>query len=77
MKKVRLDLDALRVDSFSTAELAEGRGTVRGLSIIEPSGFTYCIPCGGGGGGESGYDCSHTCQNSVCCAPTPNTACEM
>ena len=30
MKKIRLELDHLRVDSFATAEADEGRGTVHG-----------------------------------------------
>ena len=29
MKKVKLSLDTLRVDSFPTAEIAQGMGTVR------------------------------------------------
>lgn len=47
MKKLHLSLESLKVDSFTTDEATELRGTVQGASIIEPTGYTYCIPCGG------------------------------
>jgi hypothetical protein len=33
MKKLRLDLDRLKVESFSSTDVAEDRGTARGHSI--------------------------------------------
>jgi hypothetical protein len=76
MKKLKLNVEALRVESFSANAGTEAHGTVHGQSIVEPSGYTYCIPCGGGG--DTDYECaSHTCGNSACCAVTPNTHCEM
>ncbi|HEX6909711.1 MAG TPA: hypothetical protein VF142_04940 [Longimicrobium sp.] len=56
MKKLRLDLDGIRVETFATvdARLAE-RGTVHGLNhtreIYCTKGDTCRTSCGGGGGG--------------------------
>jgi hypothetical protein len=52
MKKLALDTEALRVESFPTTEvLAEVRGTVHGNgSIVRTQGY----PCG-----PSGYTCGN------------------
>ena len=47
MKKLKLEMDALRVDSFATAVASEARGTVRGLQIDplnQAAGHSSCIP---------------------------------
>ena len=35
MKKIRLDLDALRVDTFATGGAVSERGTVHGRAVTE------------------------------------------
>jgi hypothetical protein len=56
MRKLRLDLDRLQVETFATddARLAE-RGTVQGMNhtreIYCTKGDTCRTSCGGGGGG--------------------------
>jgi hypothetical protein len=47
MKKIRLEIDALRVSSFATAAASGAHGTVRGLQIDpfnEAAGHSSCIP---------------------------------
>jgi hypothetical protein len=51
MKKVRLDLEALSVESFATADGGAERGTVRGFaSDLAASCYDTCVaigaPCG-------------------------------
>lgn len=75
MSKLRLQVETLRVESFDTGTELTRRGTVHGQSLFEPSHVTICPVICGGGGGDPGN--SHTCQNTMCCQPTPNTACEM
>jgi hypothetical protein len=55
MRKIRLDLDELQVDSFTTAEQPGGAGTVRGYVSVQ---------CG------SDYTCNYedTCAGVVTCA---------
>jgi hypothetical protein len=36
MEKVKLTVDALRVESFPTAEIAQGRGTVHAQQVTRP-----------------------------------------
>ena len=65
MKKLSLDLDQLRVESFSTDQAESGTGTVEGRMIIGSgqgcSVFYSCeasaCGCGGGGGGSGHYTC--------------------
>ena len=50
MKKIRLDLDSLSVESFDTAASAEASGTVVGhadpdTKKCEDSGETLCFAC--------------------------------
>jgi hypothetical protein len=58
MKKLRLELDALEVDSFETSQLGYGGGTVHGEQDKVSAGpVTQCggvQTCGGGGGGGGG-----------------------
>lgn len=49
MKKLKLEIDALRVESFKTDEAKEERGTVHGNASS-----------GGGGGG---FECLYGCVN--------------
>lgn len=45
MKKIRLDLDAVDVESFPTAETSGVKGTVDG-HLRSRIGDTWCITCG-------------------------------
>jgi hypothetical protein len=53
MKKLALDMDALRVESFDTADVRDGRGTVAGHD-----GATCTYPCA---------SCVKTCGNPPAC----------
>lgn len=74
MKKLHLSLESLRVDSFTTDAHGAARGTVHGESIIEPSGYTYCIPCGGGGD-ETDYCGVETEMGYPTCDDRPDGEC--
>ena len=64
MKKLRLDLDSVVVESFATAADASGRGTVDGLAkppaaSIDPNGGECTIDgCSGDGACSWDIDCS-------------------
>ena len=60
MKKLKLQLEDLEVDGFSTTPAEPERGTVNGHSH-----FTWCT-CPGG------FTCDATCPNT-CAATCPNT----
>ena len=55
MKKLRLDLDRLEVETFTLDAPPEERGTVHGMNhtreIYCTKGDTCRTSCGGGGGG--------------------------
>jgi hypothetical protein len=56
MKKLKLDIDAVRVESFATAERDEQRGTVQGHISIEASCYdTDCCS-----------DVTDCCQSAYC-----------
>jgi hypothetical protein len=65
MKKLSLDLDQLRVESFATDQTEAGEGTVEGRMIIGSgegcSVFYSCelsaCGCNGGQGGSGHYTC--------------------
>ena len=44
MPRLKLVVDALRVDSFDTHPAAGGRGTVEGLSLVVGDGGTSTSP---------------------------------
>ncbi|HEX5727206.1 MAG TPA: hypothetical protein VFX98_17145 [Longimicrobiaceae bacterium] len=47
MSKLRLDIEALEVESFDTAEKKGGRGTVHGASETLEAGCSFDGPCTG------------------------------
>jgi hypothetical protein len=82
MKKLKLAVDDLRVESFETERRGQARGTVRGadygdpVSIVEPeSGDIYCLtapPCiptneETGGCHTCQGTCPATCVNTCTC----------
>ncbi|HEU0054604.1 MAG TPA: hypothetical protein VFQ39_15560 [Longimicrobium sp.] len=69
MKKLRLELDTLAVESFDTTRDDMRRGTVRGME----TDYTVCLGnCGEPTGG--GY-CSGTCANYTTSCDTEYTNC--
>ena len=79
MKKIRLDLDALHVDSFDTAPTVRAAGTVRGHGGDGASYPNACDPpsdsvdpafdtCGYGT--CAGSTCWQSCNGSCNCNPT-------
>jgi hypothetical protein len=52
MEKLRLDLDALTVESFEATEIAGQKGTVNGAQSGCSCGFT----CGVASRGQKGYE---------------------
>ena len=61
MAKIKLEIDALRVESFDTAPSAAGHGTVRGHQEVEPGDAAAALPTDW-----------KTCQGGDC---TPRTIC--
>ena len=76
MKKLRLELDALEVDSFETSRLGSWEGTVHGeQDKVSGGGATQCggvQTCGAGcpptAGGDTKCGGIHTCGEG--CMPT-------
>lgn len=60
MKKVRLDTDTLRVESFPVAETPAVHGTVRGAEASFPA--TGCIQCMGT---QARMTCYATCPTGA------------
>jgi hypothetical protein len=87
MKKLKLDVGELRVESFQTARATMQRGTVRGhLTRLHCTEFVDCtidFGCGtgtGGTGGTGAASCNGTCDascNGSCasCVATCNASC--
>lgn len=74
MKKIKLDLDALSVDSFATSTETEGRGTVQAhrppwTEGIECESIEWCEP----GTGYSDCDCGTNPTNCGTCATNCGT----
>lgn len=72
MKKLRLDPDTLRVDSFSPAHPQEGEGTVVARQITAGGCFSGTLPscrptcydtCGNV---TCAYTCPYTCEPLIC-----------
>ena len=88
MKKLKLDLDDLRVESFATAPGGDAKGTVVGYAT-EPVWtvcyFTCNVTCNGaetcdtcGGGGQTDLDCGsgyYTCP--TCDFTCDDYSCQM
>lgn len=75
MRRLKLEMDALQVESFDVAHRAGARGTVRGREYTqvpwecdsEPyeDSINYCAPPP-----TSMFSCAYTCGNSCSCGCT-------
>jgi hypothetical protein len=74
MRKLKLDLDHLQVESFDATRNGTTLGTVAG-NVIDPEyqddGSTWCY----GGGGVTGPTNQVCIGPTFCCNPTANTGC--
>jgi len=73
MKKLRLNLDSLHVESFETALPVWGRGTVRphdSTEPQEPQSIVATCECPGTGGASAwatcDWSCGGGCSNATC-----------
>ena len=70
MKKLRLNLDSLHVESFQTAAPVWGRGTVRMHESQEPESIVATCDCPGPGGASAwatcDWSCGGNCSNATC-----------
>jgi hypothetical protein len=83
MKKLTLQLDDLRVDSFATTPAERGSGTVFGEQCTCwtnctcpgcPTCDATCdLTCGVDCGTFEGYTCENSCQGGYSCDPTCET----
>jgi len=61
MKKIRLELDQVEVESFPTIDIVEEAGTVEGFAASRV-GDTWCVTCG-----EDSCACTFAyCTQGVC-----------
>jgi hypothetical protein len=90
MKKLRLSLDALQVDTFDPASTDAGQGTVVGEQIgtvavscrgtcvtCGASCFTCALSCGATCGGSCFATCDYSCEGSTCQGPSCIPTCEL
>jgi hypothetical protein len=70
MGKLRLDLDALQVESFDVSRPSDARGTVNG-AVIQPL-YRDTGDTGGGGSGGSG---DIFCISNAPCIPSDQGSC--
>lgn len=82
-EKLRLDLDALRVDTFVAQERPTARGTVNAHDEVNDSTLPACgsgpvAPCTAGCGSDNA-SCQTACMTTPCCPYTvtcpPTYAC--
>lgn len=67
MRKIRLEIDALQVDSFTAADQAVPRGTVQGLASLYWEDCVGSETCDGGYPcGETEQSCGGTCYERTC-----------
>ena len=84
MKKLTLDVDALRVETFATAEPAARRGTVAGAAAAGAAwvgGDTAKPDCDQSGAGSCGYtfcgdDTCNTCDYNTYCGKSCILVCD-
>jgi hypothetical protein len=79
MRKLKLDVEALQVDSFEAVAPARRRGTVAGhlMDVMYEDPFDDWDAGGGGGGGYTVGTCigpTYCCADTWNCPLNPNTA---
>lgn len=78
MRKIRLELDALRVESFATDGGARGHGTVHGRNTMwggaceepPPEDSIYVCPVPTAQATCNQFTCDYTCGNTCSCGCT-------
>jgi hypothetical protein len=80
MKKIQLDVDGLKVESFTTSEVSSRRGTVQAhdsaypCTVYDSCNYTVCgYPCGGGGSHQMTCGAGEPCTTT---GPTAYDSCE-
>lgn len=73
MKKLALNVDELRVDSFDTASIPDVRGTVNGHYTIDTTCVQTCTTCQNSCRGTCDWSCQGSCDNT--CQYTCNLTC--
>lgn len=69
MKKLYLDMDSLKVESYTTGTTVSHNGTVQGA---QNTAYTYCNPCGP----QSDTTCyTQTQAPQLTCGGPPGTTC--
>lgn len=77
MHKLRLDLEALNVESFATLNPRRPvRGTVRGADMVNPGLIMFTQSTCNGGSTCGGYTCDATCGNGNTCVGTMVDSCK-
>lgn len=74
MKKIRLDVDMLSVETFSTTGAAGARGTVNAHD--SQYGECYSVDCPGTGTGESECSCPSICPDTCYMYSCGRTMCD-
>lgn len=79
MKKLKLDMDALQVDTFTTADSGTGRGTVRGhVTLLHCS--TQCDTegntCDGGHTCNAEFSCNGEYSCALSCTDCTTNRCD-
>lgn len=59
MKKLKLVLNDLKVESFETNKISNNRGTVNGQEVVNFSYLTECYSC-------YRHSCVNTCGGATC-----------
>ena len=81
MRKLMLDPDDLRVETFATADFRSGRGTVAGAEAWLAVGGTAMPDCDESGAGSCGYsfcgdDSCNTCDADTYCGHSCILVCD-
>jgi len=72
VRKLKLDIETLQVESFEALPTRAQRGTVAGHLMDEAMEPYYQDPWGDAGGGGGGYTVGTCIGPTFCCAPTWN-----
>ena len=80
MKKLKLEIDGLKVESFDAGDTLPRTGTVRGLGTPPPDSVRICKLTEGGSepGATCLVECTGTCGNTYgdCCGDSGRFTCD-